>query len=327
MSDLKVKPEVCAIIPVFNRAGLIGRTLDSLLNQTLPLTEIIVVDDHSADDIRGALKPYEGKIRHYLNGGKGPGAARNLGMSVSRAPIIQFFDSDDLLTRDKIEQQGNLLVAKNLDMVYGPYAMASVSDGSETGWKQEDIIMQSRPLPDANLNKWILRGWNTITQACLFRRSFLEQCLPWDEKMITYEDYLYLFRLSLHNPKIGHSPNGAVLYRQHGGQSTLGHTQALSRSSDKIRVMELMQHETQWHKQGYLTKTLFLGRLEDTKRYHRKLESQGNEGSADNTSSKNRLFYKFFNKFERLKTGTAWETMHGIDKSPGSFDTLVRQLA
>ncbi len=324
MSASESNPQVCAIIPVFNRANLIGQTLDSLLGQTLPPTEIIVVDDHSADDILGALAPYMSHIRFYKNTGKGPGAARNLGLSVSRSPIIQFFDSDDLLTNDKIERQAQLLVKENLDMVYGPYVMASVQGA---GWKQEDVIMQAQALPDTDLLKWILRGWNAITQACLFRRAFLERCPAWDEHLITHEDYLYLFRLALQNPRIGHSAQGAVLYRQHGGQSTLGHTQALSRSADKIKVMEHMRQKSTWPEQDILTKTLFHGRLAETKLYHQKLEETDNQNIEDKFSSINRLLHKFHNKFERLKTGTAWETMHGIDKSPVSFDALVRQLA
>lgn len=324
MSATDIRPQVCAIIPVFNRANLIGQTLESLLNQTLPPAEIIVVDDHSADDIQGALAPFMGRIRFYRNTGKGPGAARNLGLSVSSAPIVQFFDSDDLLTRDKIERQAQLLVKQNLDMVYGPYFMASVQGA---GWKQEDIIMQAQALPDGDLAKWILRGWNTITQACLFRRSFLERCPAWDEHLITYEDYLYLFRLALQKPRIGHAPQGAVLYRQHGGQSTLGHTQVVSRSRDKMEVMARMRRETAWPEQDLVTRTLFHGRMAEASLYHNSIEESENQIIKDKFSPLNRLFHKLYNKFERLKTGTGWETMHGIDKSPASFDALVRQLA
>lgn len=320
------RPEVCVIIPVFNRAGLIGRTLDSILGQTLPPVEIIVIDDHSTDGIEEALLPYRDRIVFRKNEGKGPGAARNLGMRMSKAPIVHFFDSDDLLTRDKIEAQARMLIDQNLDMVYGPYFMASET-AQAPGWQQVDVIMQRRALPSPDLLKWILRGWNIITQACLFRREFLERCPPWDSDLITYEDYLYLFRLGLSQPRIGHCPEGAVLYRQHGGQSTLGHTQAISRSRDKIEVMRRMQQDAPWNRLDFVTKRLFDGRFSAALEHHITLESLEKQPIADGASRINKVFNQIHNKFERLKTGTAWETMHGVDKDPGSFDALVRRLA
>ncbi|HEY9698676.1 MAG TPA: glycosyltransferase family A protein [Trichocoleus sp.] len=84
------------IIPVFNRAKLIGSTLDSILNQEFKNLEIIVVDDGSTDETLKILEKYQDRIQILHQPNRGPGAARNLGIQNARGRYIAFLDSDDL---------------------------------------------------------------------------------------------------------------------------------------------------------------------------------------------------------------------------------------
>lgn len=89
------------IIPVYNRASLIDRTLASILNQDLSQDlirdlEIIVVDDGSTDGTRAKLEKYGDRLKILQQVNQGPGAARNLGITQATGDYILFLDSDDL---------------------------------------------------------------------------------------------------------------------------------------------------------------------------------------------------------------------------------------
>jgi glycosyltransferase involved in cell wall biosynthesis len=84
------------IIPVFNRADLIERTLESVFNQGFSDQEIIVIDDGSTDETLDVLTKYGDRIKVFHQENKGPGAARNLGINFAQGQYIVFLDSDDL---------------------------------------------------------------------------------------------------------------------------------------------------------------------------------------------------------------------------------------
>ena len=101
------KPLVSVIIPTFNRANLIGRAIQSVLDQTYQNIEIIIVDDASNDNTEEIVRKFHIKdvvyIRHNCN--KGGGAARNAGIIASSGQYIAFLDDDDEWLNDKLEKQ------------------------------------------------------------------------------------------------------------------------------------------------------------------------------------------------------------------------------
>ncbi|WP_225035559.1 glycosyltransferase family 2 protein [Winogradskyella sp. SM1960] len=105
------QPLVSIIIPTFNRAHLLGETLDSVMAQTYTNWECIVVDDGSTDGTVELMESYckrDARFQYHhrpvdrLPGGN---AARNYGFEVSRGEYVQWFDSDDLMKNTLIEQQ------------------------------------------------------------------------------------------------------------------------------------------------------------------------------------------------------------------------------
>jgi glycosyltransferase involved in cell wall biosynthesis len=317
---------VSVIIPVKNRAALLRKTLDNLLAQSHKPEEIIVVDDHSTDDFKLVIFDYITDCIFLNNKGEGPGAARNLGLSVATGKYIQFFDSDDLLTQGKIEAQVQALENSGADMAYGPYVQA---EETAEGWKQRDVVMQWKAMPSTYpLTDWMLRGWNAITQSCLFRRSLLDRCPLWDTRLITHEDYLYLYELSLQEPKLIHVPEEAVLYRQHGLQSTLSQTQTESRALDKIEVLTRIREMVPSSKAEFVSKGLFFGRMAQNQKYLRRLgvdtrRYQGYMGIADPVWE---WVYRLYNKQQRNKTKTLWEPMHGVSADPDVFTSILKKL-
>ncbi|MFZ1988674.1 MAG: glycosyltransferase family 2 protein, partial [Alphaproteobacteria bacterium] len=99
------RPRVSVVIPVYNRANLICRAVESVLRQTYSPYEVIVVDDASSDKsaaIAEAIRdPRVQVIRNEVN--RGGGAARNIGIDAALGDYIAFLDSDDMWHRDKLE--------------------------------------------------------------------------------------------------------------------------------------------------------------------------------------------------------------------------------
>jgi hypothetical protein len=89
-------PFFSTIIPCYNRADLVARTLDSVFAQEFPDQEVLVVDDGSTDGTLDVLARYGGRLKVLHQANKGPGAARNMGLREARGDYVAFLDSDDL---------------------------------------------------------------------------------------------------------------------------------------------------------------------------------------------------------------------------------------
>lgn len=100
---------ITAVIPIYNRAKIVGGAIDSVLSQAMPASwsiDILIVDDGSTDDLAAALQPYEGRItclRQEKN--TGAASARNRGISAARGDYIAFLDSDDSWLSGKLAGQ------------------------------------------------------------------------------------------------------------------------------------------------------------------------------------------------------------------------------
>jgi hypothetical protein len=88
-------PFASIVIPTFNRAHLLARTLQSVVRQATDECEIIVVDDGSTDETERVVRGFP-KVRFERQKRQGPGAARNLGWTLAKADYIAFLDSDDV---------------------------------------------------------------------------------------------------------------------------------------------------------------------------------------------------------------------------------------
>ena len=204
---------VAVVIPIFNQARYLADALDSVLAQTRPVDEIIVVDDVSSDDPAAVTAGYPRVrlIRHEVN--QGQAGARNTGASAASTRFVLFLDADDLLVPEAVEQ-GLAQMAENPDsgLVYGAY---------------QRIDGQLRPVggplridPGANPHHALLRT-NIVGMiaAALFDRAKLLECGGFDVSLRRCEDYDCYFRMVRRWPLASHE--GLVaLYRMHGTNQT-----------------------------------------------------------------------------------------------------------
>lgn len=99
--------KISVIIPTYNRANLIERSIQSVLEQTYDNLEVIVVDDGSADNTMEVVSAFRDNriVYHKLPFNQGVSNARNVGVSVATASLIALQDSDDRWRKDKLQKQ------------------------------------------------------------------------------------------------------------------------------------------------------------------------------------------------------------------------------
>ena len=220
-------PKLSVVIPNYNRATLIGETLDNVLAQTQPPDELIVVDDGSTDDSVAVIERYGKRVTLIRQANAGPGAARNRGLAAARGELIQFMDSDDLWSLGKLEAQERALVESGADFAYSPWLQARLEGGRA---RHADPVIQQHPLPPSRSPlAWYLRGWVIVFQCCLFRRSLLDAAGPYREDLMPSEDSELLFRILKAGARPVHVPEALVLYRLHGGEQISRGGMALQR--------------------------------------------------------------------------------------------------
>src|ERR1035437_4414559 len=89
--------DVCVIVPTFNRSQYLGEAIDSILNQTRPPAEIIVVDDGSTDKTSDVAKSYGDRIKYVWKENGGKPAAINLALRLAQADYVIIADDDDIM--------------------------------------------------------------------------------------------------------------------------------------------------------------------------------------------------------------------------------------
>jgi len=101
---MKAAP-VSVVIPTYNRRDIVPDAIDSVLAQTVPPAQIIVVDDGGRDDTAGRLALYGKGITYHRQDNAGLSAARNKGIHLATQPLIAFLDDDDVWHPRKLELQ------------------------------------------------------------------------------------------------------------------------------------------------------------------------------------------------------------------------------
>ena len=88
-------PTFSVIIPAYNSAGTVGRAIESVLAQTFPVLELIVVDDGSTDETARIVARFGNRLTYRYQTNAGVSAARNSGASIARSDWLAFLDADD----------------------------------------------------------------------------------------------------------------------------------------------------------------------------------------------------------------------------------------
>jgi len=201
------------IIPVYNRAAMVGETIQNMLNQSLKPLEIIVVDDGSTDDSASVAESFGGIVRVIRQANQGPGAARNAGLKAAKGEFIQFMDSDDLASLNKFELQVEALQRSGADFAYCPWMRCRIY--WRFIWFDKKLLQSLAVPPSRSMLEWFASGWSLVFQNCLFRRSILDKAGAYRTDLICCEDSEYFIRILLAGAEPVFTPSCMIFYREH----------------------------------------------------------------------------------------------------------------
>ncbi len=123
---------ISVIVPVYNGEKYLAEALRSILAQTLPVAEILVIDDGSTDAGAEIAARFAPPVRCIKQENSGAAAARNLGVSEASGDYLAFLDADDTWLPDKLEKQMDLLANDNrYDLVFGAVEQINAAEPNQ----------------------------------------------------------------------------------------------------------------------------------------------------------------------------------------------------
>lgn len=139
-------PEFSVIVPVYNGAETVSRALDSVLEQTHPAKEVIVIDDGSTDHTARVVREYGSAVRYMRTRNCGVSAARNTGAAMAKGEWLAFLDADDWYYPRRLEWHARLIEHNpDLDFATGDFE-----------YRGDDGRLIGRSMESTELGRWLL---------------------------------------------------------------------------------------------------------------------------------------------------------------------------
>ncbi|MBI1977680.1 MAG: glycosyltransferase family 2 protein [Candidatus Omnitrophica bacterium] len=188
--------QISTIIPTYNRARVLSRAIQSVLMQTGPALEVLVVDDGSTDET-GLLVPRitqgDSRVRYFREANQGPSAARNLGVREAHGGFIAFLDSDDEWLPGKLKAQIEFFDVHPEHLICQTEEIW-IRNGKRVNPRKKHkkygglIFEQCLPL-------------SIVSPSCvMMRKTFFDQVGLFDESLPACEDYDLWLRASARFP-------------------------------------------------------------------------------------------------------------------------------
>ncbi len=224
---------VSVIIPAYNSGKFLPAAIESVINQTYPDVEIVIVDDGSTDDTKLVCDRYP-TVKYIYQSNQGLAGARNTGISVSQGSALIFLDSDDCLLPEAIEIGINCLNAHpDAGFVFGRYLFQVMNpDGSYTTQK----LFDEPPIVASYAT--VLAGEHKIQcAAAMFRRVAIDTVGGFESSEIVMEDLNLYLRVGRKFPIYFHDQVVSE-YRYHGSN--------VSSQSAKMLMITLQAYDLEW---------------------------------------------------------------------------------
>lgn len=212
---------ISIIVPVYNVKPYIRKCIDSLVAQTYPLTEIVIVDDASTDGSSEIIEAYARIysniiiIKHEYN--KGLAAARNTGIRVAKGSFIEFVDSDDYVSPNYTEKLYRNLVSQRVDIsVCGRYLEFDTSDGVRL-IREEASAFSCKRLSNRETLRALncYRAFDMSMCSKLIKRELFKDIVFPEGKLC--EDFYVCHQLAFKCSASYYDPEPLYYYRQRSG--------------------------------------------------------------------------------------------------------------
>ena len=216
---IKEKKEfkVSVVIPTYNRVPYLGRAITSVLKQSYPINEIIVIDNGSTDQTLSFIKKNFTRIRVITEKKRGVSFARNLGIKNCKYNWIAFLDSDDEWITDKIEKQFVLLKESNFKYQFIHTNEIWIKNGILKNQKKKHLKKGGYIFEDC------LDICKISPSSVLIKKELFDRCGLFDNRFKVCEDYELWLRIAS-KIKIGYLDKPLIKkYGGHAGQLSHKH--------------------------------------------------------------------------------------------------------
>lgn len=185
---------VSVVIPTYNRAGVIKRSVESVLSQNYDNLEIIIIDDNSGDNTEEIVKAIGDERIKYKKSSKNRGAAfsRNVGIRMAKGKYIAFQDSDDEWMENKLHKQMELMRDFDYGMVYSMYSR-DFGDGNLAYVPEKQIPMEHKR---GDIYPFLLEQSFIGTPTMLVKSEVLKGIGGFETSLRNYEDYELALRIA-----------------------------------------------------------------------------------------------------------------------------------
>ena len=184
-------PRVSIILPTYNRANFLKRSIESALSQTFQDFELVIIDDGSTDSTYEIFQNFnDSRIDLITTEHKGVSAARNLGLLEASGEFVTFLDSDDRFFPQKIELQ--------LQEFFKTQHIGLVACGWREVTIQDHVKREARPwlnVPNLDLESWLL-GCPVGTGVMMVKKELIDSIGGFDTNLFAHDDWDLGLRLS-----------------------------------------------------------------------------------------------------------------------------------
>ncbi|MBK6637720.1 MAG: glycosyltransferase family 2 protein [Rhodocyclaceae bacterium] len=223
-------PLVSVIVPCYNQGRFLEEAIASLIAQTYPKWECLIINDGSTDDTRQValeLARTEPRIRLFEQANCGLAAARNSGLREARGDYIQLLDADDELLPDKFATQVALLQSDPFSprLAYCSYSNRYESEISANTNPIEIVRVRMNaadPLNDVALH-WEAELSIPIHCFLFDTALFKMNNIQFDEHLPNHEDWDCLMRILALKPRLRFDERKLAVYRRHLNSMSAGH--------------------------------------------------------------------------------------------------------
>lgn len=201
---------ISVVIPAYNSSKFIAQTLQSVLGQTFPATEILVIDDGSTDDTATIAERFGPPVRVIRRPNARQAASRNFGVAEATGEWVAFVDADDIWEPNKLERQmGELEVHPDADVCY-----TARTEMLQIG--HEARLGKRLPAPTPQeLRECLLEKTGFLPSTVMIRRSVFLKMKGFDTRFTIVEDWDFWLRLLHAGVKFVGCEEALVRYRIH----------------------------------------------------------------------------------------------------------------
>ena len=209
-------PLVSVIVPVYNGAGFIIETLESVSKQTHPGFECIIIDDGSTDNTAEVVQKWiagDSRYSYVYQPNQGLSAARNTGLDRAMGDFIQFLDADDILSPAKLGEQLAVMAQASVDVSYTDYSTGTSADISKPADFYIPATFRSSGLLPELIARWesslVIPPHCWLFSAGLFR----EKKMRFDTSLPNHEDFDCWVNIFRSGPGIKYIDKKLCVYR------------------------------------------------------------------------------------------------------------------